>query len=163
MVAPIMLQTSLGMYIAIRASQLLMNSQLHLVGVRKEIFLNCLVMCLLFVVLVYDPKNSEYLLHAKLLMFAVFSVASFWLFWMYCLQIVPMIVVVAMVAGAVGLGFLLGVKAALAIFDVALWGYFAYWLWRSPLQRQFKFESFTGLMDYCVERLKIAGLQRALT
>ena len=163
MVLPIMLQTSLSMYIAIRAGQLLMNSQLHLVGVRKEIFLNCLLMCLSFVVLVYDPKNSDYLLHAKLTMFAVFSVASFWIFWMRCLQIVPMIVVMVMIAIAVGIGFLLGVKAALVMFDVALWGYFAYWLWRSPLQRQFKFESFTGLVDYCVERLKVTGLQRVLT
>ena len=163
MVLPIMLQTSLSMYIAIRAGQLLMNSQLHLVGVRKEIFLNCLLMCLSFVVLVYSPKNSDYLLHAKLTMFAVFSVASFWVFWMRCLQIVPMIVVMVMIAIAVGIGFLLGVKAALVMFDVALWGYFAYWLWRRPLQRQFKFESFTGLVDYCVERLKVTGLQRALT
>ena len=105
MVAPIMLQTLLGMYIAMRAGQLLMSSQLHLVGVRKEIFLNCFALCLFFVVLVYDPKNSDYLLHAKLIMFAVFSLAIFWLFWMYCLQIVPMIVVLAMVALAVGLGF----------------------------------------------------------
>jgi hypothetical protein len=114
-------------------------------------------------VLVYDPKNPEYLLHAKLIMFAVFSVASFWLFWMYCLQITPMLVVMAMVAVAVGLGFVLSVKAVLVIFDVAIWAYFAYWLWRSPLQRQFKFESFTGLVDYCVERLKITSLKRALT
>jgi hypothetical protein len=163
MIAPIMLQTLLGMYIAARAGQLLMNSQLHLVGIRKEIFLNCFTLCLFFVVLVYDPKNTDYLLHAKLIMFAVFSAASFWLFWIYCLQIVPMIVVVAMVAVAVGLGFVVGVKTALVVFDVALWVYFAYWLWRSPLQRQFKFESFTGFVDYCVERLKIASLQRALT
>ena len=163
MVAPIMLQTLLGMYIAMRASQLLMNSQLHLVGVRKEIFLNCFALCLFFVVLVYDPKNSEHILHAKLIMFAVFSLAIFWLFWMYCLQIVPMIVVLAMVALAVGLGFIVGVKTTLVIFDVALWGYFAFWLWRSPLQRQFKFESFTGFVDYCVDRLTINSLKRALT
>lgn len=163
MIAPIMLQVILGLNIAARAGQLLMNSQLHLMGVRKEIFLNCFALCLFFVMFIYDPKNPNYLLHAKLIMFALFSVASCWMFWMYCLQVIPMIIVALMAIATVVLSFFMGVKITFGSFNVAIWGYFAYWLWRSPLQRQFKFESFTGFMDYCVERLKITSLKRALT
>lgn len=163
MVVPIMLQTLLGLYIAARAGQLLMNSQLHLMGVRKEIFLNCFVLCLFLVVFVYDPKNSDYLLNAKLIMLALFSAASCWMFWLYCLQVTPMIIVAVMAIAAIGFSFVVGVNTAFGVFDVAIWAYFAYWLWRSPLQRQFKFENFMGLVDYCVERLKITSLKRALT
>ncbi len=163
MIAPIMLQTILGLYFAARAGQLLMNSQLHLVGVRKEIFLNCFVLCLFFVVFVYDPKNSDYLLNAKLIMFAVFGAAIFWMFWMYCLQLTSIIIVAVMAVATIALSFPVGVKTAFTVFNVVIWGYFAYWLWCSPLQRQFKFENFTGFVDYSVERLRITSLKHALT
>jgi hypothetical protein len=163
MVVPIMLQLSLGLYIATRAGELLMNSQLHLMGIRKEIFINCFSLCLFFVVFIYDPKNSDYLLHAKLIMFALFSVANCWIFWMRCLQIFPIIIVTVMVITAIALAFVIDVKVTFVVCNVLIWGYFAYWLWRSPLQRQFKFESFTSLVDYCVERSKSTSLKRALT
>ncbi len=163
MIAPIMLQTILGLYVAARVGQLLMNSQLHLVGVRKEIFLNCFALCLFFVVFVYDPKNSDYLLNAKLIMFAVFASAIFWMFWIYCFQLTSIIIVAVMAVATIALSFQVGVKIAFAVFNVVIWGYFSYWLWRSPLQRQFKFENFTGFVDYSVESLKITRLKHALT
>lgn len=163
MAVPVLLQILVGMHIAMRVSQLLMSSQLHLVGMRKEIFFNCFILCLIFTALVYDPKNSDNLINAKLIMFAFFSVTSCWLCWIYCLQIIPMIIAFILGVSAIGFSFAIGVKAAFLTFNIVLWTYFAFWLWRSPLQRQFKYENFSGLVDYCVDRLKIVSLKSALT
>lgn len=163
MIAPLMLQLAIVMFIIMRASQLLMNSQLHLMGVRKEVFINCLSMSAIFTLFIYDPKSSENLVIAKLVIFSFISAIVFWLFWVFCLQLMPMMITGLLVIACAGLIFLLNIKIALAIFNLLLWSHFAYWLWRSPLQRQFKFEYFSGLVDYVVERLNIDFFRRALT
>lgn len=163
MAFPVMLQVTLVMFLAIRAGQLLMNPQLHLIDVRKEIFINCLSACLLFCVFIYDPKSADNLLNAKLIMFAIFSTSCFWLIWIYSLQILSMFIVGLIFAGSLWIGFVFGIKLALVIFNISVWAYFAFWLARSPLQRQFKFESFAGLVDYFVERLKLTSLNRLIT
>jgi hypothetical protein len=160
---PVMLQLILVMFIAIRASQLLMNPQLHLIDVRREIFINCLSACLLFCIFIYDPKSADNLLNAKLIMFAVFSTSCFWLIWIYSLQILSMFIVGLIFVGSLWIGYEFGVKIALFVFNISVWGYFAFWLAHSPLQRQFKFESFAGLVDYFVERLRLTRLKYVIT
>ncbi|RYG10706.1 MAG: hypothetical protein EOO07_21710, partial [Chitinophagaceae bacterium] len=163
MAFPVLVQLLLIMFIAVRASQLLMNPQLHLIGVHKEIFINCLVACLLFVVFIYDPKNADNLFNAKLIMFAIFSTSCFWLIWIYSLKILSMFIVAIMFLIAIGISFIVGVKVAFSAFDISIWMYFAFWLTRSPLQRQFKFENFSGLVDYFVERLRLTSIKRLIT
>lgn len=163
MMLPVLLQLTVIMLIAMRASQLLMNPQLHLIGIRKEIFINCFFVCVLFSAFIYDPKSADNLITAKLTMFAVFSASCFWLIWIYSLQIVPMFIVALMFFASIWVFISFGTKAALSAFSVSTWTYFWFWLARSPLQRQFKFESFSGLVDYVVERLNLAGIKRLVT
>ncbi len=163
MLLPVLLQLAVIMFIAMRASQLLMNPQLHLIGIRKEIFINCFFVCLLFSVFIYDPKSADNLIIAKLIMFAIFSTSCFWLIWFYSLQILPMFIVALIFSVSIWIAFGVGIKLALSVFNISTWVYFAFWLSRSPLQRQFKFESFSGLVDYFVERLNLAGLKRLVT
>ncbi len=162
MAVPYMLQIILVMSISMRSGQLLVNSQLHLMGIRKELFVNSLVLCLLTMLFVFDPKSSDNVVNAKLITFAFSSVGFFWMFWLYCLQLLSMAIVALITVVSVGLIFVIGVKPALLIFSVASWAYFAFWLSRSSIQRQFKFESFAGIVEYCVERLSLAGIKRAL-
>jgi len=160
---PGLLQLVVVMSMGYRGSQLLMNSQLHLVGIRKELFLNSAFLCLLFSLCFFDPKNADNLVNAKFLMFAIYSVSFFWMFWFYCLQLFSLLVVALITTGCIFLIFWIGVKPALLIFSVSLWGYFAFWLSRGKLQRQFKFDNFSNVVDYCVERLKLENLKKALT
>jgi hypothetical protein len=163
MVFPVFLQLMVIMFIAIRSSQLLMNPQFHLIGIRKEIFINCFSVCFLFTLFIYDPKNVNNLLNAKLIMFAIFSTGCFWLIWIYSLQVLSMFIVGIIFLVSIWIGLVCGIKMALGIFNIAIWIYFAFWLVRSPLQRQFKFESFAGLVDYFVERLKLTRFKRLIT
>lgn len=160
---PVMMQVCVVMLIGARAAFLLVNSQVHLMGLRKEIYINLLLLCVLFSVLAYDPKNPENYYFAKLLTFNYLSLGMLWMMMIFSLQLVPMLVLTVAGALSVYLIFVVGFNIAMSGLAVFVWVYVGYWLWRSPLQRQFKFESFAGLMDYCVERLKITSLKRSLT
>ncbi len=163
MMLPVLMQVFIALFIGMRAAFLLGNSQLHLMGLRKELYVSLLLLSVLFGALVFDPKNSENLYTAKLLVFNYVSLGMLWMMLLFSLQLVPMLVLTVAGALSVYLIFVVGFNMAMSGLAIFVWAYVGYWLWRSPLQRQFKFESFTGLADYCVERLKIASLKHALT
>lgn len=163
MMLPVLMQVFIALFIGMRAAFLLGNSQLHLMGLRKELYISLLLLSVLFGALVFDPKNSENLYTAKLLVFNYVSLGMLWMMLLFSLQLVPMLVLTVAGALSVYLIFVVGFNIAMSGLAIFTWAYVGYWLWRSPLQRQFKFESFTGLADYCIERLKIASLKHALT
>lgn len=162
-VLPVLMQVFVALFIGMRAAFLLGNSQLHLMGLRKELYINLLLLSVLFGALAFDPKESENLYAAKLLVFNYVSLGMLWMMLLFSFQLVPMFVLA--VAGSLSLYliFVVGFNIAMSSLAVFVWAYVGYWLWRSPLQRQFKFETFNGFVDYCVERLKIASLKHALT
>ncbi len=163
MMLPVLMQVFIALFIGMRAAFLLGNSQLHLMGLRKELYVSLLLLSVLFGALVFDPKNSENLYTAKLLVFNYVSLGMLWMMLLFSLQLVPMLVLTVAGALSVYLIFVVGFSISMSGLAVFVWAYVGYWLWRSPLQRQFKFESFSGLTDYCVERLKILNLKHALT
>lgn len=163
MMLPVLMQVFIALFIGMRAAFLLGNSQLHLMGLRKELYISLLLLSVLFGVLAFDPKESENLYRAKLLVFNYISLGMLWMMLLFSLRLVPMLVLTVAGVLSVYLIFVVGFNIAMSGLAVFVWAYIGYWLWRSPLQRQFKFESFTGLVDYCVERLKITSLKYALT
>jgi len=163
MVLPGILQAILVMMVALRAATLLQNSQLHFVGIRKELFINMLVMCVLFSLPVFDPKNADNLMAVKFASFMYLSAGMFLMFWIYSLQVIPIFFLVLSVPLVIFLVPKFGAALGLLLWGVAAWGYFAYWLSRSPIQRMFKFENFTHFLDYIIERLKLAKYRAILT
>lgn len=163
MMLPVLLQVFVALFIGMRAAYLLGNSQLYLMGLRKELYISLLLLCMLFGVLVFDPKDSENIYRAKLLVFNYVSLGMLWMMLLFSFQLLPMFVLALAGGLSIYLAFVVGFNIAMSGLAIFTWAYVGYWLWRSPLQRQFKFESFTGFVDYCVERLKIASLKRALT
>jgi hypothetical protein len=160
---PVLLQVFVALFIGMRAAFLLGNSQLHLMGLRKELYISLLLLSALFGALVFDPKDSENLYRVKLLVFNYISLGLLWMMLLFSFQLLPMFVLALAGGVSVYLIFAVDFYAAMSGLAIFVWVYIGFWLWHSPLQRQFKFESFTGLVDYCVERLKIARLKEALT
>ncbi|GGY87191.1 hypothetical protein GCM10011613_35480 [Cellvibrio zantedeschiae] len=163
MFMPGVLQAILAMMVALRASTLLQNSQLHFVGIRKELFINLLAMCVLFSLPVFDPKNAENLIAIKLLSFMYVSIGMFLMLWLYSLQVLSMLVLVLSVPLVIFLIAKFGATLVVPIWSVLAWGYLAYWLSRSPLQRMFKFENFSNFFDYLIERLKLVKYRTLMT
>lgn len=163
MFLPAILQAILAMMVGMRASSLLQNTQLHFVGIRKELFINLLVYCVLLSLPVYDPKNADNLMLAKLISFTYLGAGMLLMVWFYSLQILPLLLLVVSVVAALCLIPTFGVMFALVGWNLIAWGYFAYWLARSPLQRMFKFENFNNFMDYLVERYRLAKYRTVMT
>lgn len=163
MMLPVLMQVFIALFIGMRAAFLLGNSQLHLMGLRKELYISLLLLGLLFGGLAFDPKDPENLYRAKLLVFNYLSLGMLWMMLLFSFQLLPMFVLALAGGLSIYLAFVVGFNLAMSGLAIFTWAYVGYWLWRSPLQRQFKFESFTGFVDYCVERLKIASLKQALT
>ena len=132
-------------------------------GVRKELYISLLLLGLLFGGLAFDPKDPDNLYRAKLLVFNYLSLGMLWMMLLFSFQLLPMFVLALAGGLSIYLAFVVGFNLAMSGLAIFTWAYVGYWMWRSPLQRQFKFESFTGFVDYCVERLKIASLKQALT
>jgi hypothetical protein len=132
-------------------------------GLRKELYISLLLLGLLFGGLAFDPKDPDNLYRAKLLVFNYLSLGMLWMMLLFSFQLLPMFVLGLAGGLSIYLAFVVGFNLAMSGLAIFTWAYVGYWLWRSPLQRQFKFESFTGFVDYCVERLKIASLKQALT
>lgn len=160
---PVLIQVFIALFIGMRAAFLLGNSQLHLMGLRKELYISLLLLGLLFGGLAFDPKDPDNLYRAKLLVFNYLSLGMLWMMLLFSFQLLPMFVLALAGGLSIYLAFVVGFNLAMSGLAIFTWAYVGYWLWRSPLQRQFKFESFTGFVDYCVERLKIASLKQALT
>ena len=163
MMVPVLVQLFIALFIGMRSAFLLVNSQLHLMGVRKELYISLLLLGLLFGGLAFDPKDPENFYRAKLLVFNYLSLGMLWMMLLFSFQLLPMFVLALAGGLSIYLASVVGFNMAMSGLAIFTWAYVGYWLWRSPLQRQFKFESFTGLVDYCVERLKIASLKHALT
>ncbi len=163
MMVPVLVQLFIALFIGMRSAFLLVNSQLHLMGVRKELYISLLLLGLLFGGLAFDPKDPDNLYRAKLLVFNYLSLGMLWMMLLFSFQLLPMFVLALAGGLSIYLAFVVGFNLAMSSLAIFTWAYVGYWLWRSPLQRQFKFESFTGFVDYCVERLKIASLKQALT
>ena len=163
MTLPVVMQVFVALFIGMRAAFLLGNAQLHLMGLRKELYISLLLLSVLFSGLAFDPKDSENFYRAKLLVFNYISLGMLWMMLLFSFQLLPMFVLALAGGLSIYLAFVVGFNIAMSGLAVFVWAYVGYWLWRSPLQRQFKFESFSGLADYCVERLKILNLKHALT
>lgn len=162
MFMPSVLQAIVVMMLGMRASTLLLNSQLHLVGIRKELFINLLFVCIVMSLPVFDPKNAENLINAKIISFVFLSTSMLLMLWLFSLQILSMVLLAVIVTAALCLIPFLGLKVSLLGLSMVLWSYFTYWLWRSPLQRMFKFENFNNFMEYLVERFKLVKYRNVM-
>ncbi len=162
MVLPAILQSVLAMDVGIRASNLLQNPQLHLVGIRKELFVNLLVFCVLLSLPVYDPKSAQNLINAKLISFTLLSFGMLIMVWLYSFQILSIFMLSATALGAIFLVPVFNITLVLMAWSLLAWGYFAWWLAQNSLQRTFKFENFNSLFDYLIERLRLLKFRRIL-
>ena len=59
MMVPVLVQLFIALFIGMRSAFLLGNSQLHLMGLRKELYISLLLLGLLFGGLAFDPKDPE--------------------------------------------------------------------------------------------------------
>jgi len=162
MAVPVLAEVIVALIVAVQASFLLTNSQLYLAGVRQELFFLLFSMCFLFSLFVFDPQNPEHLLRAKLVSFDYLSLGVLWLVWMVSLRLLALSGLVILTAIAIALAYLNGFDSGAAALAFMVWIYFGYWLWKSPLQKKFKYDDFGGVVDFMLDRMKIANMARAL-
>lgn len=159
---PVILQSAITMMVGVRASSLLANSSLHLVGNRREIFVNLICLCAILSLPAFDPKNADNIAYAKAISFSYMSIGMIFMLLFYSLQFLPMLIVSLMLIAFFFLVTKTGLGMALLAFNILLWGYFAFWLWKAPLLKAFKFENFSHIGDYLAERFRLASLSKSL-
>jgi len=146
------------LFVAAKSASIIVNSQFYLVNLRSHLFLTLLSFNGVLAFYLTGPVNmfGQSIVWAKLIAFIYFSSATLWIIWLRCLALLSFIISV-LIIGAV---FLLvsfeictRLQAAL-LFCVLVWGYFFYWLHSSGLQRSFKYQNFSGPVDFIIERLK---------
>lgn len=152
--------------VATKAASIIVNAQLYLINIRSHLFLMLLGLNVSLSIFLVGPVNAfgQDIVWAKLVAFIYFSVATLGLIWMRCLALIS-VVISLLIFGIVFLLVHFDLCTALQgalLFCVAVWSYFFCWLKFSGLQRSFKYQNFSGPVDFLIERLKLRKF-RALT